>query len=177
MSGDDLDVRWGLAKRFEFIEWRAYWTGRVNRKDLEDQFHISTPQASQDFQNYLKVAPDNIVYDGTLKTYVTTATFRPKFFSLQSAERYLRQLQALKINAIELADTWFGDVPPADVIPPIARAPQPYALQPILQAIQERKSIAIDYISLDRQGIRNICPHALAHDGYRWHVRGLSIER
>jgi len=47
----------------------------------------------------------------------------------------------------------------------------------ILQAIQERRSIAIDYISLERQGIRNICPHALAHDGYRWHVRALSIER
>src|SRR5437763_6189165 len=99
MSGDDIDVRWGLAKRFEFIEWRAYWTGRVNRKDLQDQFHISTPQASQDFQDYLRAVPNNITYDGTLKTYVITGTFKPKFLSLQSAVRYLRQLQALKVNA------------------------------------------------------------------------------
>jgi len=173
---DDVDIRWGLAQRFEFIEWRAYWVGRINRKDLEDQFHISTPQASLDFKRYLEAAPGNIEYDGTEKTYVAKPTFEPKFLKL-SAERFLRQLQAVKVGAIRLEDTWFEKMPPADVIPPITRASQPYALRAILQAIEVRKSVTIDYVSLQRQGPRIICPHALAHDGYRWHVRALSIER
>ncbi len=173
---DDLDVRWGVAQRFEFIEWRAYWVGRVNRKDLEDQFHISTPQASMDFKRYQEAAPRNIEYDPTEKTYVATGTFEPKFLTL-SAERFLRQLQAVKVGAIEGSDTWFEKIPPADVIPHITRAPQHYTLRPILQAIEARKSVTIDYVSLQRQAPRIICPHALAHDGYRWHVRALAIER
>ena len=63
----ERDVRWGLARRFEFMEWRAYWTGRVNRRDLEGQFGISTPQASADFREYMEAAPGNIEYDATEK--------------------------------------------------------------------------------------------------------------
>jgi len=40
---ENTNIPWGLAQRFEFIEWRAYWVGRLNRKDLEDEFKISTP--------------------------------------------------------------------------------------------------------------------------------------
>src|SRR5262245_5605678 len=113
---DDQDVRWGVAQRFEFIEWRAYWSGRVNRKDLEDEFQISTPQASLDFKRYQEAAPDNIAYDATEKTYVVTRTFAPKFLTL-SAERYLRQIDALKLGAIKPHDTWLDFIPPADIIP------------------------------------------------------------
>ncbi len=173
---DELDLRWGVAQRFEFIEWRAWWVGRINRKDLEDQFHISTPQASADFKRYQDAVPRNIEYDATAKTYVATPLFEPKFLVL-SAERFLRQLQAVKVGAIRLEDTWFEKIPAADVIPTITRAPQAYVLRPILQAIETRSSITIDYLSFTKQEPRTVCPHALAHDGYRWHVRALSIDR
>jgi predicted DNA-binding transcriptional regulator YafY len=173
---DDNDIRWGLAQRFEFIEWRVYWVGRVNRKDLEDQFQISTPQASADFGRYQAAAPGNIEYDATGKSYVATRDFRPKFLSL-SPERYLLQLQALQSGAIRQSDTWFDQMPTADVVPSIVRGPEAYTLRAIVRAIQMGGSIKVNYQSLTSTGIRTICPHALAHDGYRWHVRALSIER
>src|SRR5204862_2308736 len=107
---DDLDVRWGVAQRLEFIEWRAYWTGRVNRKDLEDRFNISTPQASLDFKRYMEEAPNNIEYSPTEKTYVATDSFEPKYLKLETAARYLRPLEAIKIGAIDAANTWFGEL-------------------------------------------------------------------
>ena len=174
---DEKDPRWGVAKRFEFIEWRAYWMGRVNRKDLEDQFQISTPQASLDFKGYLDAAPGNIKYDPTDKTYVVLDPFTPTFWAPFSAERFLRQLQAVKAGVVELRDTWFDALPPADVVPPLARAPRPDVLRSVLQAIKSRQALSIDYLSLKRQAVRTICPHALAHDGYRWHARALDVEK
>jgi hypothetical protein len=169
------NIRWGLAQRFEFLEWRAYWVGRVNRKDLEDEFQISTPQASVDLRNYQEAAPGNIEYDATEKTYVATDNFRPVFLKL-SPERFLLQIQALTTGDLRKEDTWFDRVPPADVTPTIVRGPQAYNLRRVIRAIETRGSISINYQSLTHTGVREIWPHALAHDGYRWHARALSVE-
>lgn len=171
---ENTDIQWGLAQRFEFLEWRAYWVGRVNRKDLEDEFQISTAQASIDLRNYQEAAPENIEYDATRKTYVATDNFRPIFLKL-SPERYLLQVQALTTGDLRRTDTWFDRVPPADVVPTIVRGPQAYTLRAVIRAIETPGSVSINYQSLTRTGVREVCPHALAHDGYRWHVRALSV--
>lgn len=169
------EIRWGLAQRFQFIEWRAYWHGRVNRKDLEDEFQISTPQASVDLRNYQQAAPGNIEYSPTEKTFLATENFRPAFLKL-SPERYLLQLQALITGDLRKEDAWFDQIPPADVIPTVVRSPHAYNLRRVIRAIETRGSIRVNYQSLTRTGVREICPHALAFDGHRWHARALSIE-
>ena len=58
-----------LAPRLEFIEWRLFWEGRLNRSDLEERFGISTPQASVDLRHYRKLAGANIEYDATQKRF------------------------------------------------------------------------------------------------------------
>lgn len=173
---DSSNVRWGIAKRFEFIEWRAFWDGRLNRGDLEREFAISTPQASVDLRNYQEAAPGNIEYDSSEKAYVATDSFHPRFLIL-SPERYLRQLHGLRTGALDSNDTWFDRLPPVDVIPNIARGPEAYTLRPVLKAIRMRGSIKIYYRSLTNTRNRVICPHALGHDGYRWHVRAWCTER
>ena len=175
MGDDKKNVKWGLAQRFEFIEWRAFWAGGVNRKDLEDEFGISTPHASVDFRSYMDDKEGNIVYNSTEKAYVTTAGFRPKYLNL-SPERYLLQLQALKTDAIRKEDTWFDEVPSLDVVPTIIRGPQAFTLRAIVKAIEMKGSISVHYQSLSSTGVRTICPHALVSDGLRWHVRALAVE-
>lgn len=173
---EDSEIKWGLAQRFEFVEWRAYWAGRLNRKDLEDEFGISTPQASTDLRRYQEAAPGNIEYDATQKVYLASEGFNPKFLKL-SPERYLLQLQALKSGAIRKEDTWFDRVPPVDISTTMVRGAEAYTLRAIVKAIERGDAIPINYFSLTSKGMRTICPHALAHDGYRWHVRALSLER
>lgn len=169
------EVRWTVAQRFEFIEWRAYWSGRVNRKDLEEKFQISTQQASIDLGNYQEAARGNIEYSPTEKTYLATRDFRPRFLKL-SPERYLLQLQALTADAIRKSDTWFDQVPPAEVTPTIVRGPEAHIVRAIVRAIEMGGSVNVNYQSLTRTGVRTICPHAFVHDGYRWHARALSVE-
>src|SRR5690606_36022266 len=41
-------VRWGIECRFEFIEFRLFWKGHVNRGDLMPVSGISINQASAD---------------------------------------------------------------------------------------------------------------------------------
>ena len=51
-------VRWGIERRLEFIEFRLFWDGHVNRSDLMAAFGISINQASADLNRYLGMAPD-----------------------------------------------------------------------------------------------------------------------
>jgi hypothetical protein len=172
---EDSDIRLGVAQRFEFIEWRAYWVGRINRKDLEDRFDISTPQASVDLRRYQEAAPGNIEYDSTEKSYVATDGFNPQFLKL-IPERYLLQLHAFELGAIRKSDTWFGEIPPTSVTPTLLRGPEAYVLRAIVNCIRMNGAIDINYQSLTKTAVRTICPHALAYDGYRWHIRALSLE-
>lgn len=171
----DADVRWTVAQRYEFIEWRVYWTGRVNRKDLETRFQISTPQASIDLREYQEAAQGNIEYNASEKAYLPTSNFRPVFLQL-SPERFLLQLQAIKSGAVRKHDTWFDQLPPVDTIPVISRDPHAYVLRAILQAIETRSAIDIFYRSFTGTSRRSICPHSLVSDGNRWHCRAYSVD-
>jgi hypothetical protein len=170
------DVRWGLAQRFEMIEWRAFWLGRVNRSDLEERFGVSTPQASVDLRTYQEAAPNNIEYDSAQKAYVPTSVFQPKFLIL-SADRYLGQLNAFLNGAIQITDTWFRSLPPVTVMKTVVRSIEPKILRAILKAIEDQHEVDIGYQSLTNSRTRAIAPHALAFDGQRWHARAWCSHR
>ena len=40
--------RWSVGQRLEFIDFRLFWEGHVNRGDLVSFFGVSVPQASSD---------------------------------------------------------------------------------------------------------------------------------
>ena len=61
MKGDR--VRWGIEQRLEFIEFRLFWEGAINRADIVDYFAVSVPQASKDLSLYQERAPGNMEYD------------------------------------------------------------------------------------------------------------------
>ena len=47
MSDSEAALKWGVARRLEFIEFRLYWEGGVNRSDIVEAFRVSVPQASK----------------------------------------------------------------------------------------------------------------------------------
>jgi hypothetical protein len=174
---DETERRsWPQIRRFEFMEWKLFWEGRLNRRDLETTFDISTPQASVDLRNYRDIAGDNIVYDSTEKGFLPSANMRPQFLRV-SANRLLLQLRALLTGALQREDVWFRDVPPVDMAPEIVRHVDETLLRSILKAIRQRQALAIRYQSLSSSRWRRIAPHALAFDGYRWHARAWCCER
>jgi hypothetical protein len=71
-----------------------------------------------------------------------------------------------------------GQLPPFDAAPIPERAIDAVALRAVLRAIRERRSLDVLYQSMSRPhpARRAIEPHALAHDGFRWHARAFDRE-
>lgn len=165
--------RWGQERRLEFIDSRLYWEGRLNRAALTEFFGISVPQASLDLAEYMKLAPDNTVYDLSQKAYLATPQFQPAFTDPSSA-RYLAELYALTTGVLASDLSFLGWIPSADVVRHPTRLVPQAVLRQTLAAIRERRTLQITYQAMGRPEPteRAISPHALGYDGYRWHVRG-----
>jgi len=174
VGNGDKGRRWGVEQRLEFIEFRLFWEGGVNRSDLTTHFGVSVPQASNDISLYRELAGDNIRYDSSEKRYLPTPEFQPKFLK-PSAERYLTQLKSIAEGDTELGQTWIVQCPDVDVMPIPSRRVEPQVLKTFLRAIRLQRSIEIHYQSMNpnrpKPIWRRITPHAFGHDGLRWHVR------
>jgi hypothetical protein len=58
-----------------FVDFLLAEYGTINRSALMNYFGISAPQASNDFATYMEIAPRNMVYDLSSKTYRRTREF------------------------------------------------------------------------------------------------------
>lgn len=165
-------MSWSVERRLEFIDFRLYWEGRINRKDLKDFFNISVPQASADLKAYQLKAPQNIDYDKSGKFYFATKQFKP-VFKITDSSHYVAQLRLIFNRVLEKEESFLGMVPSFDSIPSVARIVDSEILRNILKAINGKMSMEINYQSMSRdQPIwRKIAPHTLAYDGFRWHIR------
>jgi predicted DNA-binding transcriptional regulator YafY len=174
-AGDGAKMRWGAEQRLEFIEFRSFWEGGVNRSDITERFGVSVPQASNDLSQYRDLAPANLHYDASAKRYVATPEFAPRYLAL-SADRYLSQLRAKAEGVISLDETWIGVAPDAQAMPVPARRVDPLLFRDLLAVMREGASVDVHYQSMSPQRPdsqwRRITPHAFGSDGLRWHVRG-----
>jgi hypothetical protein len=164
--------RWSVEQRLEFIDFRLFWEGRVNRSDLVDHFGVSVPQASADLTQYQEEAKGNAVYDKNQKTYVAGPRFRPVFFE-PSADGYLAQLRMIESDLLAEAEAWAIATPDFSIVPILRRHIDAHTLRSILCAIRTRSSLHISYQAVKRPEpkARWISPHALGFDGFRWHTR------
>lgn len=170
-------VRWGVQRRLEFIDFRLFWDGRFNRRDLAETFGISAQQASSDIAQYTALAPENLVYDQTLKAYMRAPAYEPKLMHA-SAERYLLQLVAIENRWMRHEDTWFDHTPPIENVSLLRKRTDARILLHILDAINQRGQLEIQYRSITGapEPRRIIAPHALFHAVGRWYVRAWSAE-
>lgn len=165
-------MKWGVRQRLEFIEYRLFWEGTINRKDLIDTFGVSVPQASADIKKYKQNAPGNIYYDKSLKRYLVTSKFEPVLGPIDS-HNYLSQLFQLSEGVIKEDKTFLGFIPQYSVMPSFERAIDPNILKKIVKVLKTGNSINIQYQSMSRPDPvwRWVSPHAFAYDGFRWHIR------
>ncbi|QCM14187.1 WYL domain-containing protein (plasmid) [Agrobacterium tumefaciens] len=174
----DRNLRWGVSKRLEFIDFRLFWQGSFNRKDIVDFFGISEQQASSDIALYQSRAEKNLTYDRSQKSYVRTADYSPEFVGPFS-DRYLLQLMAVQRGWMNEGDTWFSDKPPVEVVGSLQRrATSPSHLLHILDAIKQNAELEVGYASLtgSTPGLRVIAPHSFLFAGGRWYIRAWSKE-
>jgi hypothetical protein len=177
MPEDVGELRWGVRKRLEFLEFQLFWEGRMRRADLAERFDMSPQQASADIARYQELAPDNLIFDSGTKAYLRTAAFQPRFVG-EGSDRYLLQLVAIASKWMDRDETWFSETPPLEVVSLKRRPTNPQILLAILDAIRERQALRISYHSMTGtpKTWRTIAPHALAYSAGRWYVRAWSVD-
>lgn len=169
-------LRWGVEQRLEFVEFRLFWEGHVNRSDLMKQFGVSVNQASTDLSRYIGIAPNNIVYDKSARAYIRGPDFAPRFLE-PDAGRYLDQLRLAADGVLEKEDSWIADLPSYASTPTPVRGINPIVLQSVVEAIRRREAMEVKYQSLSspEPRWRWVAPHAIAFDGFRWHTRAFCL--
>lgn len=171
-GADTSAVKWSQERRLQFIDFRLQWEGKINRRDVTDFFNISVPQASADISRYAELAPQNLHYDSSSRTYVATPGFTP-YFETTGAKQYLSQLLALEQQILTGDQAFLAFRPPIASVPLPSRTIEPHTLALMLRAIAGGGMLQIRYQAITREEdqTRYISPHAFGYDGVRWHVR------
>ena len=102
--------KWSAQRRLQFLEFRLFWQGGLNRRDLKEQFGISDQQASADIGAYQETAPGNCQYDRNAKVYVPGPQFTP-VFGPPEAQTYLNELRSIDYGITTQEESWIGRVP------------------------------------------------------------------
>lgn len=174
MQDVESELSWGVERRLEFIEFRLFWEGGINRADITKQFGVSVPQASKDLSQYQELAPGNMLYDKSEKRYFASESFEPRFLK-PDADAYLAQLKSRADGVVTAAESWISSPPETDIALNPRRRIDIDVLREVLLAVRSKKSVEILYQSMNTirpEPIwRRITPHAFGHDGFRWHMR------
>lgn len=167
-------MRWGLSKRLEFIEFRLFWEGAINRADIVETCSVSVPQASKDLALYQERAPGNVEYNNRAKQYVAADQFVLRFLN-PDPHVYLSQLRAVADGTVSSNESWIAELPNVDVALTPNREVDIESLRKILMATRNNQSVEVFYQSMNKArpepSWRKITPHAFGYDGFRWHVR------
>lgn len=174
MEERTVTLKWGVERRLEFIEFRLFWEGGVNRSDIIEMFDVSVPQASKDLTLYQERAPQNAIYDKSAKRYVASPRFAPIFLK-PDPDNYLSRLRAIAEGLTEPGQSWIANPPQIDIALTPRREIDPVVLRAVIDAIRENRSIEICYQSMNPKRAnamwRRMTPHAFGYDGFRWHAR------
>lgn len=170
-------LRWSIERRLAYVEQRLFWLGAINRTDLIRRYGVSTSQASADINRYLALNPRGVSYDKSAKCYVADDRFRPRLGPPDSA-RLLGELRLIDAGILSVEESLLGTTPPFDATPLPQRPVDPLVLRALWRSVASGKVLEVVYQSMSRPepGRRRLEPHALAHDGFRWHARAFDEE-
>lgn len=155
----------GQRERLWQIDFLARFRGHLTRQDLVDRFDIARSNATRDLTLYRELAPGNLEYNNSDKTYCRASGFAPLF----SYDRE-HTLQALTLGQARGFDPFEQSV----VVEAAnnLNAPDLDILAILSRAIYTGVALRAAYVSASNgDSVREIVPHALVNTGLRWHVR------
>lgn len=141
----------------EFTLHKAFFEGRVTRKDLIERFGIKESTATKIFALISKEQPGHIHYQPRNRGYVPSEDYR-----IKGKYRFDNYLQIVGRPAfIYRLET-------------VSSGVNMDKFRSIQEAIKQGFAIDFDYLSLNtpKPTKRIVYPHSLINSGYRWHLRG-----
>lgn len=163
-------------QRLPLLELLLIWEGRLNRSRVCEIFGVGQVRASQWIRELRDLHPDWMVWDSKSRSYYAT-TFSYKSYSGASQAQISGSLSRyLSITGLPYASAEDGvDVVAWSATPSIS-APPPKLFATLGQAIKQKRSVEIVYMSMREPAPhrRVVSPHSLVRAGRRWHVRAYS---
>ncbi|MCF7790544.1 MAG: WYL domain-containing protein [Victivallales bacterium] len=161
-----------VKERLSYLELCLYWKGSVNRIDLRSKYEISVPQATQDFRNYIKLAPENILYDKKARAYLPVE----KTFEFKFKENRPENI----LNILTGSDTDKDKKGCVFRLKPYIKKFNPEILTKITRGVlQKNIFLKIEYQSLQfsEPEIRTIYPTSFGYFKGRYHIRAYCFSR
>ena len=153
-------------ERLFYIDFLAFFTGQVTRKDLVVRFGISEPAATKDLSLYAELSSNMLEYDLRKRAYVYSGG-KPYFEHV--VDQSLYSLSGERAIAL---DSGHAKRLQSSVQLSIKRGVPVEIVATITRAMYRQKMILADYVSLGKGNAeRKLSPVALVHDGLRWHIR------
>lgn len=69
-------MNYAKEQRLRFIDFLLATYGYIGRNEVMAFFGISAAQATRDFRDYKEIAPNNCLYNVTLKRYEKSGNFK-----------------------------------------------------------------------------------------------------
>lgn len=166
------EISQAQKERLSHIDFRVYFLGEVRRSDLVSRFGIGEAAATRDITLYRELAPRNLDYDTTAKSYVISESFTPLFDYSPP--------QALAALSHGFGEDFIGThkaMVPCDTPTELNRPLLP-VLAVLTRAIHQKRVVSIQYRSVGSGlSTREIVPFTLVDNGLRWHVRAYDRKR
>jgi hypothetical protein len=168
--------QWAVRERQLFIERLAWWKGVVNRGDVRDVFGISAAQASADLQGYQEENPTALAYNVRAKRYESGERMGC-VMHVPRLEEAVSLFLGVGVHGWGLAGR-MQSAATVDIFRPLVREADAGVERRVFLALDQKRRLRVRYWSVNssRGSLREIAPHALGHDGYRWHVRAWCFE-
>lgn len=172
MSARSNEQKWAARERLGYIETCAWWKGIVNRNDLTNLYGVSMAQASSDMQRYLDLNPSSMNYNLRLKRYEAVSQMKCVLTKPSLNDAVTRFLAGDARSFWNQQPAEPGANTAAFTQLPTRQASDTVERRAFL-AIVNGFRIRIHYANLDsgRDEWRWIRPHAIGHNGSRWHLR------
>ncbi len=159
-------------ERLAYIDFCAYFLGRLRRADVAQRFGTGPAAATRDIGLYRDLAPNNLELNTVEKAYRCSDSFKPLFE--HSVERVLTALSQGFGEGVFSG----GQSLIRSEVPRVLSLPKLDVLAPITRAIHLGRALQVTYYSVrSGQSERVLVPFALANNGARWHVRAYDRRR
>ena len=169
-----IKMKADIKERLKFLELCLLLLGEFKKGYFHLLFDTQKAQHRKDLRAYEEECDDNIEYDKSLKRYLPTSAFTPKFLpeSPQALLAYQKYVDDLIVSNDGISP--FHKV--EHISQPFLTAPNIDLWAVINRAITRKLVLSIKYSGLRKKEAHyNIQPLALVHNGFRWHVRAYVV--
>lgn len=164
------DMKHDMIRRYGYIETQLLWGEGVTAGELGEQFGIARQNAQQTVKQYRQAHPGQMRYDRKQRRHVMDDGFQPAHIKTD-ATSFLNYQRGHHDIALYLDEPDWMDLAFENGDRYIRRRYDTPSIRLVLAALRQKKSVAIQYWSKYRSGMREISPHTLVFADGRYHLR------